>query len=251
VELKFPGRIPVPVPSAVQLQTRGLPPALPPGELVIEHVPAWKTATAVEPGDFVLSRAHGVRHKIIKWGQGLRITDPADRCYRDYTHAAVVVSPNGDIIEAVGSGVRRANLSEYVPTTYEVVHITASAEDRAQIVAVAEEALGRKARYNALATVSITLWAFTGSRLIFFTDGAFTCSGLVARAMLAIGAVFSVDATRVTPAQLAIYFNAPRPREEPRPPRPTLRARLVAPWAARRARRRAGSAAPPPAPPPR
>ena len=45
MELKFPGRIPVPVPTAVQLQTRGLPPALPPGELVIEHVPAWKTAT--------------------------------------------------------------------------------------------------------------------------------------------------------------------------------------------------------------
>jgi len=227
MDLKFPGRIPVPVPTAVRLQTQGLPPALPPDELIIEHVPAWKTATAVEPGDFVLSRAHGVKHKIIKWGQGLRITNSADRCYRDYTHAALVVSADGDIIEAVGSGVRRNNLEAFVPRTYEVVHITASDEDRAQAVAVAVDALGRHARYNGLATISITLWAFTGSRLIFFTDGAFTCSGLVARAMLAIGAVFSVDATRVTPAQLAIYFNAPRPLEEPRRRRPGLRSRLT------------------------
>jgi hypothetical protein len=227
MDLKFPGRLPVPMPSAVRLQTRGLLPALPADELVVEHVPKWRTATSVEPGDFVLSRAHGYRHKIIKWGQGLRIADRADRCYREYTHAALVVSADGDIIEAVGSGVRRNNLAAYVPRTYEVVHITASEEDRAQAVGVAEEALGRQARYNALATVSITLWAFTGSRLIFFTDGAFTCSGLVARAMLTIGAVFSVDATRVTPAQLAIYFNAPRPREEPRRPRPWRRPRTA------------------------
>jgi hypothetical protein len=228
MDLKFPGRIPVPVPQVVRLQTRGLPPALPADQLVIEHVPAWKTATAVEPGDFVLSRAHGYRHKIIKWGQGLRIADPADRCYREYTHAALVVSTDGDIIEAVGSGVRRNNLDAFVPRTYEVVHITATDDDRTQAVGVAQEALGRHARYNALATVSITLWAFTGSRLIFFTDGAFTCSGLVARAMLTIGAVFSVDATRVTPAQLAIYFSAPRPPAEPRRRRPSLRSRLTA-----------------------
>jgi len=243
MDLKFPGKIPVAMPQAVRLQTHGLPPALPPDQLVIEHVPAWKTATAVEPGDFVLSRAHGYRHKIIKWGQGLRIADRTDRCYREYTHAALVVSTDGDIIEAVGSGVRRNNLDAFVPMTYEVVHITASDEDRSQAVGVAREALGRHARYNALATVSITLWAFTGSRLIFFTDGAFTCSGLVARAMLTIGAVFSVDATRVTPAQLAIYFNAPRPREEPRRRR---RARRSLPTALRRPWR--GASEDPPAP---
>jgi hypothetical protein len=243
MDLKFPGKIPVGVPQAVRLQTQSLPPALPPDQLVIEHVPAWKTATAVEPGDFVLSRAHGYRHKIIKWGQGLRIADPADRCYREYTHAALVVSTDGDIIEAVGSGVRRNNLDAFVPMTYEVVHITASDEDRSQAVGVAREALGRHARYNALATVSITLWAFTGSRLIFFTDGAFTCSGLVARAMLTIGAVFSVDATRVTPAQLAIYFNAPRPPEEPRRRRPARRSLRTA---LRRPRR--GASEDPPAP---
>jgi hypothetical protein len=207
-------KIPVPMPAAIRLQTRDLPPAVPLDQLVIEHVPAWKNATAVEPGDFLLSRAHGYKHKMIKWGQGLRIADPVDRVYRDYTHAALVVSADGDIIEAVGSGVRRSNLDAYVHEEYQIVHITASAEDRGQAVRVAEAALGR--RYNGLATVSIALWAFTGSTFIFFIDGAYTCSGLVARAMLTVGALFSVDATRVTPAQLAIYFSAPPPREEPR-----------------------------------
>jgi hypothetical protein len=212
----------------IRMQTRGLPPALPSDQLQIEQVPAWKTATAVEPGDFLLSRAHGFKHKMIMWGQGLRISVAADRVYRSYTHAALVVSPDGGLIEAVGSGVRRSHLKDYVGEYYEIVHITASPEDRAQAVGVAEAALGRKARYNGLATVSIALWAFTGSPLIFFIDGEYTCSGLVARAMLAIGAVFSVDAAKVTPAQLAIYFRAQPPPAEPRSRRLSLRLRIRA-----------------------
>ncbi len=218
------GRIPVPVPAAARLQTRDLPPALPSERLVVERVPAWKTATQVEPGDFLLSRAHGYRHELIKWGQGLRIVERDQRMYRNYTHAALVVSSGGDLIEAVGTGVRRSHLDAYVGEEYEIVHISASDEDRAQAVRVATAALGR--RYNGLATVSIALWAFTGSPVIFFIDGAYTCSGLVARAMLAVGAVFSVDAAKVTPAQLAIYFNAPPPRAEP----PSRRSLLRAGW---------------------
>ena len=72
--------------------------------------------------------------------------------------------------------------------------------------------LERKARYSALSTVSIALWAFLGWRFTFFMDGSYTCSGLVARCLLAIGAIFNQDVVKVTPAQLAISFRAPVPQ---------------------------------------
>ena len=219
-------------PGGFRMRTRDLPQPVAPHRVSIESVGPEQTAESVEPGDFLLSRAHGVKHTMIKWGQGLRITAPEHRPYRGYTHAALVVSAEGDLIEAVGAGVREATLKDYLSEFYQVVHIEAAEMDRRQVVAVAKAALGRKSGYNLLATVNIALWAFTGSRLVFFTDGAYTCSGLVARSLLAAGAVFAHDEARVTPAQLAIYFQAPPP--PPEPPRP----RRWWPWAVlRRAQR--------------
>jgi hypothetical protein len=185
-----------------------------PAEVTVESVPAARTATEVKPGDFVLSRALGrYKHRMISWGQGLRLA-PEQRVFRGYTHAALIVSGSGDLVEALGEGVRTSHLDRLVDQPYQVVHINACDEARERVVAVAMDALGRRARYNGVATVSIALTAFTGSRLIFFTDGAHTCSGLVARAMLAVGAVFVDDAAKVTPAQLAIHFDAPPPPAE-------------------------------------
>jgi hypothetical protein len=151
-----------------------------------------------------------VRHRLIRFGQGRRLS-PADRVYREYTHAAVIISTDGDLVEAVGSGVRHSTLQAYVDEQYTIVHIDASDEDRQQVVDVAVDILERKARYSALSTVSITLWAFLGWRFTFFMDGSYTCSGLVARCLLAIGATFEQDVVKVTPAQLASSFRAPMP----------------------------------------
>jgi hypothetical protein len=187
-----------------------VPPPLSLDHVSIESVPGGRTATDVCPGDFLLSRAHGVRHRLIRFGQGLRL-DRDHRTYRDYTHAALVVSADGDLIEAVGAGVRRSHLDHYVAEPYVIVHVDTTPEDRRQVVSVATAILEGRARYSSLATVSITLWAFLGWRFTFFMDGSYTCSGLVARCLLAVGAVFDQDAVKVTPAQLAVSFRAPRP----------------------------------------
>lgn len=196
------------------MRTRDLGLNLPPYSLGPVAPGGEEPRRGVKPGDFLLSRAHGTKHRIIKWGQSLRMRDD-DRYYAGYTHAALVVSSRGRLIEAVGEGVRETSLRQYVIDyeVYQVVHITASDEARQRVVEFAEHVLRRKAPYAALATVSTTFWAFTGSRLLFFMDGSFTCSGLVARSLERMGATFDIDPARVTPAQLALFFQAPPPPE--------------------------------------
>lgn len=166
----------------------------------------------IAPGDVVLGRAHGWKHRIIRWGQARRL-DVDDRVFAGYTHAAIVVSADGDLVEAVGEGVQRSSLTRYVidKDIYQVVRIEIPDEARERVVEFAQWAAGARAPYASLATVCTTVWAFTGSRLMFFMDGSFTCSGLVAAALERMGARFEVNAARVTPAQLAVMFGAPPP----------------------------------------
>lgn len=174
----------------------------------------------IEPGDFLLSRAHGVRHLIIKYGQRLRIRG-ADKHYADYTHAALVVSTSGDVIEAVGDGIRDTSLLCYVSgrETFQVVHIESDERDRAKVVRFARSAQRAQAPYGFLTLVSITVWAFTGTRFSFLMSGTVTCSGLVARALERTTTDFTIEPHRMMPAQLAIAFEAPVPPAAARRPR--------------------------------
>jgi hypothetical protein len=193
------------------MRTRDLDLQLPPHTV---SGPGGEPMRGFLPGDFLLSRAHGAKHDIIKWGQGLRLP-AADKHYAGYTHAALVVSPDGGLIEADGEGVGTSSLRKYVADReiYQVVRVEASAEARERVVGFARQVLRRKAPYARLAIASTTLWAFTGSRLLFFMDGSFTCSGLVAEALERMGAMFGMNAARVTPAQLAVFFGAPPPAD--------------------------------------
>lgn len=201
--------------------------ALPPSSSRPAPTAADEPAVVYRPGDFLLGRAGGYKHALIRFGQRMRIRG-ADRVYAGYTHAALVTSPNGELIEAVGGGVRRATVAQYVVAgeAYRIVHLTVSEEDRGQVVAFARHALADHAPYGGLTLVSVALWAFTGSRLVFFLDGSYTCSGLVAAALERTSATFDVNAARIMPAQLAAFFEASPPPEPTRPPRRTWVARL-------------------------
>jgi uncharacterized protein YycO len=169
-------------------------------------------ARPIAPGDIVLGRAHGRKHQIIKWGQARRLA-PEVRHFAGYTHAALVISAHGDLVEAVGEGVQHSSLTRYVidEEFYQVVRIEAADDARERVVEFAAWAAGAHAPYASLATVCTAFWAFTGSRLMFFMDGSFTCSGLVAASLERMGARFSMNAAKVTPAQLAVMFGAPPP----------------------------------------
>ena len=175
--------------------------------LVPEYVGPGRSADGFEPGDFLLVATKKFGGWLIRLGQSLRIRGE-DRQYVKWTHAALLVDPAGTLIEAVGSGVREGSIAEYAAQEYLVVRIVASPENRAEIVDFARWALGRRARYNRLATVSMALSMLTGSKLAFFIDGRFVCSSLVARALERSGRIFDRDPSHIAPADLAKYYRA-------------------------------------------
>lgn len=90
-------------------------------------------ASAYEAGDFILTHGNAWTSKLIRFGKRLRIHG-ADRKYTHWNHAAILCSNGGDLIEALGAGVRRTHISKYRPAEYYVVCTGASPKDRKQAV---------------------------------------------------------------------------------------------------------------------
>ena len=172
-----------------------------------ERAGPGEAAAGFDRGDFVLVAGTHLNSRLIRLGQKLRIRG-ADRRHVKWTHAALIVDRDGSLIEAVGTGVRRWHLDRYRSDDYVVVRLHTSEENRDEVVRFAEWALRRGSSYSRLSTVSIALSMLTGSRLTFFIDGQFVCSGLVARALERTGSIFDRDSAHMAPADLAKYFLA-------------------------------------------
>lgn len=134
-----------------------------------------------------------------------------DSKYTYWNHAAIVVGDDGAIIEALGSGVQKRNISVYEPTQRTLVGITASDEDRNEACAFAESACG--AKYGYLTIVSIAYSLITGGKFSFIFEGQQICSGLVARSLERTGLIFDTEPSHIMPANLAKLYdvNPPAP----------------------------------------
>jgi hypothetical protein len=171
---------------------------------------AGEAATRFLPGDFILTHGDGVLSHLIRFGQRIRFRGD-DRRYAYWNHAALIVSTDGAIIEALAGGVTRRHLDVYTPREYHVVQIEADPLDRRETVAFAEWAATNRSRYGYATFVSIAICLLTGARLTFFVDGEYICSGLVARALERTEALFGLDPVHVTPADLARYYQVLAP----------------------------------------
>jgi uncharacterized protein YycO len=165
-------------------------------------------AAAYQAGDFVLVKTKSFNAKLIRFGQWVRFRGD-DRRYIGWTHAALIVNDDGALVEAVGHGVRRSNLSAYQAADYAIVNTAAivGPADRAEAVAFAEWCVGEQYGYLTILSVSIAM--LTGSKLIFGVDGQNICSGLVARALERTRAIFQRSSSHISPADLAKMFDVP------------------------------------------
>ncbi|MGH3835595.1 MAG: hypothetical protein ACRDSF_07805 [Pseudonocardiaceae bacterium] len=197
--------------SGFSTKDRDFSTARPVGTHPPEYFEPGETATEFDAGDFILVKGHGFQGWLIKLGQKMRIHG-ADRKYVDWAHAALIVDRDGTLIEAVGTGVREVSLDYYTGRHYQIFRIKTSDENRAEAVAFARRVLENNARYGPLTIISIALSMLTGSRLTFFIDGQYVCSGLVASALERTGCIFNRSAANITAADLAKYFDpAQRP----------------------------------------
>jgi cell wall-associated NlpC family hydrolase len=173
----------------------------------------------VQPGDFLLTHANAWSSKLIRWGETLRYHG-LQRKFAHWSHAALFINPNGDIIEALGGGVQQRNVSVYRDTEYQVIRLldplpetnpcySAACdplpEERCHAAAFAHRCLND--HYGFLTDISLALTLLTAAKFCFGVDGQMICSGLVARALERTGAIFPHDSWRMLPADLAKQFN--------------------------------------------
>lgn len=162
------------------------------------------------PGDFILTHGGELFSHLIRLGQQLRFRGEDDK-FTFWNHAALVVSDDGAIVEALGTGVARRSLADYARTQYTIVRVDASAADRAQAVAFAERCVGLPYGWPTIVSIAISL--VTGTRLTFGVNGQMICSGLVARALERTTAIFEQEPSHIMPAELArIYGALPPPK---------------------------------------
>ncbi len=163
-----------------------------------------------EPGDFILTHGKSWTSWLIRFGQSLRFWG-ASRRYAWWSHAAMIVAPDGALVEALGAGVTRTHISKYRPAEYHLVSISdiiAAPVDRNEAVAFAEWCVGMP--YAWLVIVSIAISLVTGGKFTFGFDGQAICSGLVARGLERTKAIFNRTPSHIMPADLAMYFQVER-----------------------------------------
>lgn len=170
-----------------------------------DWAPAGESPREWRAGDIVLTHGDSLFAKLIGFGQRLRIHGE-DRKYAWFTHAALVAGPGGELVEVMGSGIKRRHVSVYRPQDYAVVHTGAEPGDVKEILRFADWAVAARPKYGWATIVSIALTMLTGAKFAFFVSGEFICSGFVARAMERTGAIFSRDPVHITPADLAKYY---------------------------------------------
>jgi uncharacterized protein YycO len=174
--------------------------------ITIQRFAPGKEAVAYEPADFILTHRTGLFSWLIRAGQQLRYWGPRAK-YAHWSHAALVVDAKGNLIEALGRGVIRSNISEYKNVEYHLVKLTtAIPPDRMHAVAFADYCVTAHARYGWLTIVSIASSFATGSTLSFGIDGEQICSGLVARCLERTGEIFDQDPSHLPPAGLAEHW---------------------------------------------
>jgi hypothetical protein len=169
------------------------------------------TAAQYAPGDFILTHSNNVFARLIRFGESLRYWG-SDRAFARWNHAALIVSEQGELIEALSRGVVQTHISRYRPTEYYVVRLNpddADPREREHAVAYAMFCLGDP--YGWVTIASIALALLTGCKFTFGVEGRVICSGLVARSLERTAIIFEGDAANVSPADLARQFEVVPP----------------------------------------
>jgi len=161
-----------------------------------------REAQEYEPGDFILTKSSGILANLIRTGQLIRFKGK----HAKWTHAALVVSKEGDLIEACGRGVVRSHLSDYKKNDYHLIRLgdMADEKDRQKMINFAEWCL--RYEYGHLTIISISLCLITGWKFLFGMDNRIICSALVARALERTRLIFDKNPSFIMPADLAKYF---------------------------------------------
>jgi hypothetical protein len=163
-----------------------------------------ETISDPRPGDIVLMRGTGWLGKTIRFGLRLRYRKDQERPLAYWSHAGIIVSTQGHLIEVVPSGVVLNRLENYRAEEYHYVYLDLSAAERTKASSYAYSCLRQK--YDRLGFVLLTLATLTGEWFEVPERGKQGCVALIAQALQRAGVRFARRPTDMTPADLAKNF---------------------------------------------
>lgn len=164
-----------------------------------------------QPGDFILCHRHDIFSRLIRFGEALRLSKTT-RQYAYWNHTALVVDKQGTIVEALAKGVQVSHVSKYQHEQYTHVRVTHTTKiERENAVKFARSCVGDS--YGFLTITSVALWSLVGGKFLVGLDGQEICSALVARALERFGCIFPKNPLRMTPSDLAEFFQVQIPNK--------------------------------------
>jgi len=175
---------------------------------LVERFGPNEVATSFEPGDFILTHRRHAVSRLIRMAQKIR---GRHRKYAYWSHAALVIDREGNLVEAESKGVIVSPLSKYEAVEYHLVHLgdSADARDRKQAADFAKSLVGQPFGFLDLFSVGLSL--LTGAKVNVSYESHLMCSALVARALERTSAIFEDEPAHMLPADLARHYGAEAP----------------------------------------
>lgn len=173
----------------------------------VERFGPGEQAPNFAPGDFILAHRNRPIGALIMMAQERRFRG-ADSPFAHWTHAAVVVDADGQLVEAESMGVKRSPVTKYRDSEYHLVRLGAdfAEADRARSVAYANDQVGQAFGYLDLAGAG--LYLLFGLPLRWMRRNHQICSGLVVRALQHGGQATRLDPELTLPGDLAKMYGA-------------------------------------------
>ncbi|MGZ4304628.1 MAG: hypothetical protein ACXVSL_07140, partial [Solirubrobacteraceae bacterium] len=169
------------------------------GTATVTRHPPGKRATNLHVGDFLLTglTQQGLISRAIKLGSWLR---GYERPYQRFSHAALVISTDGTLAEALANGVRRNPISKYDQADYRIVHTHVDGQDQAEILEFANSVLKSHEAYGYSTFAGLAVYCLTGAQLCVQDAGTAICSGFVCDALTRAGFIWERPPFAMMPA---------------------------------------------------
>ena len=156
------------------------------------------------PGDIVLVRGAGWLGKAIRFFVRIRCRRDGDHSFAHWSHAGIIVSPQGHLVEVVHTGVVLSHIGKYRDQEYHYVQLDLSAAERTRASRYAYSCLRQK--YGRWSFVLLAFVVLLGDRFEVPDRGQQGCVALIARALQRAGLTFTRRPADMTPADLAQKF---------------------------------------------
>jgi hypothetical protein len=168
------------------------------------HCRPGESISDPRPGDVVLVRGAGWLGKLIRLFVRMRCRRDGSRSLAHWSHAGIIVSPQGHLVEVVHTGVILSHIEKYRDQEYHYVHLDLAAADRTRASRYAYSCLRQK--YGRWSFVLLGFAVLLGDRFAVPDRGQQGCVALIARALQRAGITFARRPTDMTPADLARKF---------------------------------------------